>query len=115
MSFEYIVTGAAGFIGRNIVKELNDRGHDDLLLVDELGETEKWKNLIGLRYEDVWDPAMLREAVLNNIDAGGIKAVFHLGACSATTETDADYLLDNNYRYTRDLCEWCLRDRKSVV
>lgn len=108
MSFEYIVTGAAGFIGRNIAAALNARGCSDLLLVDELGETEKWKNLRGLEYEDLWDPGMFRQAVLEDINPGGIKALFHLGACSATTETDADYLLDNNYRYTRDLCEWCL-------
>lgn len=106
--FSIIVTGAAGFIGRNLVAELNARGEEDLLLVDELGHSEKWKNLRGLRYEDIWDPDMLRRAVLEDTDPGRIRAVIHLGANSATTETDADHLLDNNYRYTRDLCEWCL-------
>lgn len=106
--FTHIVTGAAGFIGRNLVAELNARSEDDLLLVDELGDSEKWKNLRGLRYEDLWDPDMLRRGVLDGVDPGDIRAVIHLGACSSTTETDADYLLDNNYRYTRDLCEWCL-------
>jgi len=104
-----IVTGAAGFIGRNLVAALNARGEERILLVDELGSTEKWRNLTGLRYEDIWDPEMLRQTVLNDTDPGAIEAVIHLGACSATTETDADYLLDNNYRTTRDLCEWCLR------
>lgn len=104
-----IVTGAAGFIGRNLVAELNARGEDRILLVDTLGTSEKWRNLVGLRYEDIWDPEMLRQTVLNDTDPGGIEAVIHLGACSATTETDADFLLDNNYRTTRDLCEWCLR------
>ena len=104
-----IVTGAAGFIGRNLVAELNARGEDRILLVDELGTSEKWRNLVGLRYEDIWDPDMLRQTVLNDTDPGGIEAVIHLGACSATTEMDADFLLDNNYRTTRDLCEWCLR------
>jgi ADP-L-glycero-D-manno-heptose 6-epimerase len=106
--FKIVVTGAAGFIGRNLVAELNARGEDRLLLVDELGTSEKWRNLVGLQYEDIWDPDMLRRAVLDNTDPGEIRAVIHLGACSATTETDADYLLDNNYRTSRDLCEWCL-------
>lgn len=107
-TFTHIITGAAGFIGRNLVAELNARGYTDLLLVDELGNTEKWKNLVGLHYEDIWEPETFRQAILEGVDAGATRALIHLGACSATTETDADYLLDNNYRTTRDLCEWCL-------
>ncbi len=107
--FSTIITGAAGFIGRNLVAELNRRGLNNLLLVDELGKTEKWKNLRGLFYEDIWDPDMLRQAILGEVDPGQIQSVIHLGACSATTERDADYLIDNNYRYSRDLCEWCLQ------
>lgn len=107
-NFSYIITGAAGFIGRNLVAALNARGETDLLLVDELGTSEKWKNLVGLQYEDLWDPEAFRQAILNEVSGEGVKALIHLGACSATTETDADYLLDNNYRTTRDLCEWCL-------
>ncbi len=107
-TFSYIITGAAGFIGRNLVAELNARGETDLLLVDELGSSEKWKNLVGLHYEDIWDPETFRQAILDGASGAGVKALIHLGACSATTETDADYLLDNNYRTTRDLCEWCL-------
>lgn len=103
-----IVTGAAGFIGRNLVAELNARGNTDLLLVDELGTDEKWKNLVGLEYEDIWEPDTLRQVALDRTSPGSIKQLIHLGACSTTTETDADYLLDNNYRTTRDLCEWCL-------
>jgi len=107
-TFSHVVTGAAGFIGRNLVAELNTRGYRDLLLVDELGTSEKWKNLVGLQYEDIWDPETFRQAILEDVNPGSIQSVIHLGACSATTETDADYLLDNNYRTTRDLCEWCL-------
>jgi len=113
--FSTIVTGAAGFIGRNLVAELNARGENDLLLVDELGSSEKWKNLIGLQYEDIWEPETLREAIRDEVQPGAVKAVIHLGACSATTETDADYLLDNNYRTTRDLCEWCLENNVRFV
>lgn len=114
-TFSTIITGAAGFIGRNLVAELNARGETDLLLVDELGTSEKWKNLVGLQYEDLWDPDAFRQSVLNGVSGEGIKAVIHLGACSATTETDADYLLDNNYRTTRDICEWCLEQQVRFV
>lgn len=102
-----VVTGAAGFIGRNVVAALNERGVEDLLLVDRLGTDEKWRNLVGLRYEDIVDP----ETYLHQVQTGTAAladAVIHLGACSATTERDADFLLNNNYRYTRSLCEWCL-------
>jgi len=104
MSIKYIVTGGAGFIGSNIVKELNARGEDDILIVDELGTGEKWKNLVGLKYEDYLDKddlfTVLADGLLNDVEA-----VYHLGACSATTEKDADYLAENNYGYTRALCE----------
>ena len=105
MAKPIIVTGAAGFIGRNTVAELNARGEDELILVDELGKDEKWKNLVGLRFEDIVSP----EEFLGLIEDGAFadaRSVIHLGACSATTEKDADYLLRNNYQYTRVLCNW---------
>lgn len=102
-----IVTGAAGFIGRNVVAELNRRGEERVLVVDDLGTDERWKNLRGLVCEDIWSIDRFRWAL--SADAlPPVKTVYHLGACSSTTETDADYLLDNNTRYTRELCEWCL-------
>ena len=107
MARPLIVTGAAGFIGRNVVAELNRRGFDELILVDELGKDEKWKNLVGLRYEDILSP----DEFLGLIEDGTFAestACIHLGACSATTERDADYLLRNNYQYTRVLCNWAL-------
>src|SRR5271154_7153988 len=107
MSTQIIVTGAAGFIGRNIVAELNRRGHTNLLLVDQLGTDEKWANLVGLRFDDVISPTKFIESVKADT-AWKAVACIHLGACSATTEKDADYLLENNYRYTRTLCEWSL-------
>jgi ADP-L-glycero-D-manno-heptose 6-epimerase len=108
MSTPIIITGAAGFIGRNVVAELNRRGHKNLLLVDQLGTDEKWANLIGLRFDDVISPAKFLEHVKTDTAQKAV-ACIHLGACSATTEKDADYLLENNYRYTRTLCEWCAR------
>jgi ADP-L-glycero-D-manno-heptose 6-epimerase len=105
MAKPIIVTGAAGFIGRNTVAELNARGENEIILVDELGKDEKWNNLVGLRYEDIVSP----EEFLGLIEDGAFadaRSLIHLGACSATTEKDADYLLRNNYQYTRVLCNW---------
>ncbi len=105
-----IVTGGAGFIGANVVRGLNARGIDDIVVVDRLRDGAKWRNLLGLRVEDVVDKDDFRLDVREGALAADIDAVIHLGACSSTTETDADYLLDNNYRYTRELCEWCLEE-----
>jgi ADP-L-glycero-D-manno-heptose 6-epimerase len=105
MARPIVVTGAAGFIGRNTVAELNRRGEQEIILVDELGKDEKWKNLVGLRYEDIVSP----EEFLGLLEDGAYadaRSLIHLGACSATTEKDADYLLRNNYQYTRVLCNW---------
>jgi len=114
-----IVTGAAGFIGRNTVAELNRRGEQELILVDELGkntpgEWEKWSNLVGLHYEDLVSP----EEFLGLIEDGAFaeaRAVIHLGACSATTERDADYLVRNNYQYTRVLANWAISNDVRLV
>jgi len=103
-----VVTGAAGFIGRNTVAALNARGADHLLLVDKLGTDEKWSNLLGLRFEDLIDPDQFLQRIESSNSAFEVDAIIHLGACSATTERDADFLLRNNYHYTRRLCEWCL-------
>jgi len=104
---KFIVTGAAGFIGRNLVAGLNARGETDIILVDDLGTSEKWKNLIGLSYTDILSVDDFIGLVMMG-EMEPPETVFHLGACSATTEKDADYLLKNNYSYTRALCEWCL-------
>jgi ADP-L-glycero-D-manno-heptose 6-epimerase len=103
-----IVTGGAGFIGRNLIAALNAREEDNILVVDRLGSGEKWKNLVGLRYDDLVDIDDFRARVREN-GLPQTVTVFHLGACSSTTERDADFLADNNYRYSRELCEACLK------
>jgi ADP-L-glycero-D-manno-heptose 6-epimerase len=114
MAKNIVVTGASGFIGRNLVAELNARGYDDLLLVDELGSSEKWGNLRGLRFEDILGP----QEFINSLELGklpDLDAILHLGACSSTTERDADFLRRNNYAYTRRLCEWSLQHNTRFV
>ncbi len=114
MKKQIVVTGGAGFIGANLVKSLNERGIDDIVIVDRLGEEEKWRNLRSLRYEDFIDIAEFLQMVLKS-ELWPIEAIFHMGACSATTEKDADYLLHNNYAYTRELCIWALENNVRFV
>lgn len=106
MSKRFIITGGAGFIGSNLARALNRRGHDNLTIVDHLTNDLKQKNLADLHYCEFVDKTDFRER-LRNRQIDPVDCVFHLGACSSTTETDEAYLHDNNYLYSRDLCEWC--------
>lgn len=102
-----IVTGGAGFIGSAIVWDLNNRGETEILIVDELGKDEKWKNLVGLQFEDFIN----KNVFIDNISTGkhlDVECIIHMGANSSTTEKDADSLLTNNYEYTKKLAEFCL-------
>ncbi len=100
----YIVTGAAGLIGSGVVWGLNNSGVEDIMLVDHLGCSEKWKNLRALKYADYMEKDDFREQLLAGAFAAGrIEGIIHMGACSATTEKDASYLADNNFTYTKEL------------
>jgi ADP-L-glycero-D-manno-heptose 6-epimerase len=100
----YIVTGAAGLIGSGIVWGLNQRGIEDIILVDHLGTSDKWKNLRALKYANYLEKDCFREQLNNGcFDDIEIEAIIHMGACSATTERNASYLIDNNFHYTREL------------
>jgi ADP-L-glycero-D-manno-heptose 6-epimerase len=102
-----IVTGGAGFIGSAVVWRLNRLGYDDILIVDRLDDTDKWKNLVPLRFDDYVDA----DDLADEIDLhGDTECIFHLGACSSTTETDADYMFRNNFEYTKVLALWSLEN-----
>ncbi len=104
----YIVTGGAGFIGSAMVWKLNQMGIDDILVVDNLSTSEKWSNLVNLRYEDYLHRDQFLKLILEGDDPFEAEAVIHMGACSSTTELDADFLMENNYRYTQYVCRFCL-------
>jgi ADP-L-glycero-D-manno-heptose 6-epimerase len=101
-----IVTGGAGFIGSALIAELNARQITDILVVDRLGTNGKWKNLRNLSFADYVEKTDLLEMVIAGKLDSPVEAVFHLGACSDTTEPDASYLIKNNYEYTKLLAQW---------
>jgi ADP-L-glycero-D-manno-heptose 6-epimerase len=102
-----IVTGGAGFIGSALVWELNRLGCDDILIVDRLGREDKYRNLVGLRYRDFRHKDEFLHGLRHGGLPGGTEAVLHMGACSSTTERDADYLMANNVHYSRDMAQAC--------
>jgi ADP-L-glycero-D-manno-heptose 6-epimerase len=104
-----VVTGGAGFIGSAMVWKLNQEGIDDIVVVDHLGETRKWRNLVNRRYADFLHKDVFLQMILDDRVPFAVDQVVHLGACSATTEQNADYLMDNNFHYTCHVTKWALK------
>ncbi len=101
---KYLVTGGAGLIGGAVVSALNQAGETDILIVDHLGTSEKWKNLRSLKFTDYLEKDLFRRLLYEGkFNDAGFKAVIHMGACSSTTERDASYLADNNFNVTKEL------------
>jgi len=115
MAAYYIVTGAAGFIGANIVRALNARGERDIIAVDNLTRGDKFHNLVDCEIADYFDKTAFLAALGSGAFEGAIEAVLHQGACSDTVETDGRYMLDNNYRWAVELLEYCQTEQIPLV
>lgn len=109
-----VLTGGAGFIGSCMLKRLNEMGKRDILVVDHLNRAKR-KNLRGKKFSAYMDKAEFLKAVLADRVPGVVTALIHLGACSSTTEIDADYLEQNNTQYSIHVVEWALRKNARVI
>ena len=111
-----IVTGGAGFIGSNIVKGLNERGREDVLVVDDLKDGTKFLNLVDCEILDYIDKDDFIRQVQNGAGFGDdVDAIFHEGACSATTEWDGHFIMNNNYEYSKTLLHYCLENKAAYL
>ncbi|GAA5181375.1 ADP-glyceromanno-heptose 6-epimerase [Niveibacterium umoris] len=115
MSSYYVVTGAAGFIGSNIVAGLNAKGIDNIIAVDNLSRGDKFKNLVGCEIADYLDKKVFLEMIEGGELDGAVEAVLHQGACSDTMEQDGHYMMENNYRYSLELLRFCLEQEAQFL
>ena len=104
-----IITGGAGFIGSAFAWKLNQEGIDDIIIVDRLGVSDKWRNLVNLHYVDYLHSDDFLQRICKDELPFKVSAVVHMGACSSTTERNAEYLWKNNFLYTRTVAEWSVR------
>lgn len=110
----YVVTGGAGFIGSALIASLNQRGVSDILVVDQLGCSKKWRNLVGLKFSDYLDKdQFLKQLLAYKLPA--LRCILHMGACSSTTEADCDYLLENNFAYSKLLAQYAIEQQVRLI
>ena len=111
----YIFTGAAVFIGSNLVNSLNERGVSKIIAVDNFKNADKFKNLIDCEIDDYLDKEDFRARLKNGQFRGVVKAVLHQGACSDTMESDGRYMMENNYRYSLDVLDFCQNENVQML
>ncbi len=106
-----LVTGGAGFIGSCLVKKLNSVGISDIVICDNLGKSEKWKNLVGKKYNDYIDKLKLFDELDKIKSAKYFDLILHMGACTSTTESNAQYMMENNFVFSKRLAQWSLKKK----
>lgn len=115
MARYHIVTGAAGMIGSNLIAGLNARGIKNIIAVDNMTRGDKFRNIVDLEIADYLDKHDFRKALLAGKFAGSVEAILHQGACSNTMEHNGQYMMDNNFRYTIDVLEFCIAHRVPML
>ena len=110
-----VLSGAAGFIGSNILKELNENNLNKIIIVDNIKESIKWKNLVGKQFLDYYHKEEFLQKLENNKLNFVPKAIIHMGACSSTTESDFDYLMENNFHYSIKLFQWAKKNKARFI
>lgn len=114
-----IVTGGAGLIGSAVVWRLNQLGHENIVIVDHLGTSDKWANLVPLKFQDYLEKEdllpLLEKGTSSPVGTQRVQAIIHLGACSSTTERDASYLIRNNFEYSKQLACFALENNARFI
>jgi len=111
----YVVTGAAGFIGSNLVKALNERGITDVIAVDDMKQGAKFANLVDCEIADYLDKDEFLDRIEDGTFDGQLSAILHQGACSDTTETDGRYMMRTNYEYSKRLLDYCIGEEVHFI